>query len=320
MSESKKNVGLGRDPPTDAELLAAVPRRATGRQARLGLFVIVGLLSFVTVLYWMTDPATFRGRYMLVTTMEDAGGVRGGDPVSMKGIIIGRVHDFELIRGERVTITVEIEGEWEIPVGSLARLGSAGLFGGRTLLIDPSGATEYYEPWDTVQSANMQVVDLLDSAGELSGQAGDVMTQIETLLSAETIEAVQGSAHELEILLTEFGDGVREQREALGSLTESLNRSAEGLEDATSGPELARAVARADSAMAMLTNTGDNLDNAAESLRSILSRIERGEGTLGRLVQDDQLYNSLTSAAEGITAFLADLQENPSKYINLSIF
>ena len=94
MSESKKNVGLGRDTPTDAELLAAVPRKATGRQARLGLFVIVGLLSFVTVLYWMTDPATFRGRYMLVTTMEDAGGVRGGDPVSMKGIIICRVHDF----------------------------------------------------------------------------------------------------------------------------------------------------------------------------------------------------------------------------------
>ncbi|HIA73289.1 MAG TPA: MCE family protein [Gemmatimonadetes bacterium] len=320
MSDSEKNVGTGRDTPTDAELLSAVPPRATGRQARLGLFVIMGLLSFVVVLYWMTDPATFRGRYLLVTTMEDAGGVRGGDPVSMKGIIIGRVHDFELIGGERVTITTEIEGKWKIPVGSRARLGASGLFGGRTLVIDPSDATEYYGGNDTVQSADAQVVDLLDSAGELSSQAGDVMTQIESLLSAETIGAVQGSARELEVLLTEFGDGVREQREALGSLTESLNRSAKGLEDATTGPELARAVARADSAMAMLTNTGDHLNTAAESLRLVLERIERGEGTLGRLVQDDALYLSLTSAAESVTAFLADLQENPSKYINLSIF
>jgi phospholipid/cholesterol/gamma-HCH transport system substrate-binding protein len=320
MSDSEKNVGTGRDTPTDAELLSAVPPRATGRQARLGLFVIMGLLSFVVVLYWMTDPATFRGRYLLVTTMEDAGGVRGGDPVSMKGIIIGRVHDFELIGGERVTITTEIEGKWKIPVGSRARLGASGLFGGRTLVIDPSDATEYYGGNDTVQSADAQVVDLLDSAGELSSQAGDVMTQIKSLLSAETIGAVQGSARELEVLLTEFGDGVREQREALGSLTESLNRSAKGLEDATTGPELARAVARADSAMAMLTNTGDHLNTAAESLRLVLERIERGEGTLGRLVQDDALYLSLTSAAESVTAFLADLQENPSKYINLSIF
>ena len=320
MSDSEKNVGTGRDTPTDAELLSAVPPRATGRQARLGLFVIMGLLSFVVVLYWMTDPATFRGRYLLVTTMEDAGGVRGGDPVSMKGIIIGRVHDFELIGGERVTITTEIEGKWKIPVGSRARLGASGLFGGRTLVIDPSDATEYYGGNDTVQSADAQVVDLLDSAGELSSQAGDVMTQIKSLLSAETIGAVQGSARELEVLLTEFGDGVREQREALGSLTESLNRSAKGLEDATTGPELARAVARADSAMAMLTNTGDHLNTAAESLRLVLGRIERGEGTLGRLVQDDALYLSLTSAAESVTAFLTDLQENPSKYINLSIF
>jgi phospholipid/cholesterol/gamma-HCH transport system substrate-binding protein len=320
MSDSEKNVGTGRDTPTDAELLSAVPPRATGRQARLGLFVIMGLLSFVVVLYWMTDPATFRGRYLLVTTMEDAGGVRGGDPVSMKGIIIGRVHDFELIGGERVTITTEIEGKWKIPVGSRARLGASGLFGGRTLVIDPSDATEYYGGNDTVQSADAQVIDLLDSAGELSSQAGDVMTQIESLLSAETIGAVQGSARELEVLLTEFGDGVREQREALGSLTESLNRSAKGLEDATTGPELARAVARADSAMAMLTNTGDHLNTAAESLRLVLERIERGEGTLGRLVQDDALYLSLTSAAQSVTAFLADLQENPSKYINLSIF
>ena len=320
MSDSEKNVGTGRDTPTDAELLSAVPPRATGRQARLGLFVIMGLLSFVVVLYWMTDPATFRGRYLLVTTMEDAGGVRGGDPVSMKGIIIGRVHDFELIGGERVTITTEIEGKWKIPVGSRARLGASGLFGGRTLVIDPSDATEYYGGNDTVQSADAQVVDQLDSAGELSSQAGDVMTQIESLLSAETIGAVQGSARELEVLLTEFGDGVREQREALGSLTESLNRSAKGLEDATTGPELARAVARADSAMAMLTNTGDHLNTAAESLRLVLERIERGEGTLGRLVQDDALYLSLTSAAQSVTAFLADLQENPSKYINLSIF
>lgn len=320
MSESEKNIGKERDTPTDAELLAAVPPRAAGRQARLGLFVIMGLLSFVVVLYWMTDPATFRGRYMLVTTMEDAGGVRGGDPVSMKGIIIGRVHDFELIRGERVTITAEIEGKWNIPVGSRARLGASGLFGGRTLLIDPSQATEYYEPGDTVQSANMQVVDLLDSAGELSSQAGDVMTQIETLLSAETIGGVKGSVRELEALLNEFGSGIREQRSALETLTTSLTRSAEGLEDAASGPELARAVARADSAMAMLTSTGDNLDNAVESLRSVLGRIERGEGTLGRLVHDDQLYHSLARAAEGMTAFLTDLQENPSKYINLSIF
>ena len=72
--------------------------------------------------------------------------------------------------------------------------------------------------------------------------------------------------------------------------------------------------------MAVLTETGKNLDVAMESLRSVLARIDRGEGTLGRLSTDEALYVSLNKAAESLTALLGDLQANPSKYINISIF
>jgi phospholipid/cholesterol/gamma-HCH transport system substrate-binding protein len=51
-----------------------------------------------------------------------------------------------------------------------------------------------------------------------------------------------------------------------------------------------------------------------------MAKIHSGEGTLGKLVSDDALYLSLTSATESLTAFLDDLQANPSKYINISIF
>ena len=72
--------------------------------------------------------------------------------------------------------------------------------------------------------------------------------------------------------------------------------------------------------MATLTATGENLDAATESLRAVLARIEQGEGTLGRLSTDESLYVSLNEAAESLNSLLADLQENPNKYINISIF
>ena len=317
---SEDNLDQGRKGPSDAEILAALPPRASGREARLGLFVLIGLASFVTVLFWMTDPATFRGRTKLVTTMDDAGGVRGGDPVSMRGIIIGRVHDFELTTGARVDITMEIFPPWQVPIGSRVRLGTAGIFGGRTVEIEPTDDTLYYVQWDTLESTGTMAADLLGAAGDLSVQAGDVMTQLQTLLDAETIGSVQGSARELETLLTELGTGVREQRDALAELTSSLTRSAEGLEDVTTGPELRRVIERADSAMAVLTATGNDLNAVVGALRSVLDGIDSGEGTLGMLVRDDALYTNLTSAVEGLTDFLADLQANPRKYINISIF
>ena len=101
---------------------------------------------------------------------------------------------------------------------------------------------------------------------------------------------MQGTARELESLLTELSAVTREQRGALADLTQSLTVAAEGLEAASAaGPDIASAVARADTAMAMLTATGEKLDAATASLGTILGRMERGEGTLGRLHRRDAL-------------------------------
>jgi hypothetical protein len=79
-------------------------------------------------------------------------------------------------------------------------------------------------------------------------------------------------------------------------------------------------VARADSAMVVLTAAGTNLDAATTSLRSVLARMDAGEGTLGRLSTDDALYVNLNSAAESMATLLEDLRANPNRYINISIF
>jgi phospholipid/cholesterol/gamma-HCH transport system substrate-binding protein len=306
---------------SDEELLKAVPSGTGGKEAKVGFFVLLGLVSFVVVLFWMTDPATLRGRYIIVTTVEDAGGVRAGDPVQMQGVNIGRVHDFEMVGPGRVDIQLEIEGEWSIPVGSRTVMGEAGLFGGRTLLIERGNSTEMVESGDTIPGEGGAGGGLLGSVDQLSAQAGDVLSAIDSLLNPAMIGNVQGSARELEGLLTELSAVTREQRRTIAELTESLSRAAEGLETAAgAGPDVARAAARADSAMAALTTTSENLDAAVGSLRSVLARMEAGEGTLGRLSTDDSLYVNLNAAAESLNSLLQDLQANPNRYINISIF
>jgi phospholipid/cholesterol/gamma-HCH transport system substrate-binding protein len=257
----------------------------------------------------------------VVTVVDDAGGVRAGDPVQMQGVNIGRVHDFEMIGPGRVDITMEIDGEWSIPRGSRTVMGEAGLFGGRTLVIERGPSRDMIEPGDTIPGEGAAGGGLLGSVDQLSAQAGDVLSAIDSLLDPETIGNVQGSARELERLLSELSAVTREQRATIAGLTESLARAAEGLETAAgAGPDVARAAARADSAMAVLTTTTENLDAATASLRSVLARMDAGEGTLGRLSTDDSLYVNLNAAVQSINALVQDLQENPNRYINISIF
>lgn len=311
----------GRSGPSDEEILAATPRGSGGKEAQVGVFVLLGLLSFIIVLFWMTDPATLRGRYMLVTEVDHAGGVRAGDPIQMQGVNIGRVHGFEMLGDQRVVITMEIEGEWGIPIGSHTVMGEAGLFGGRSLEIVRGPGPGVYSEGDTLMGEGASGSGLLSSVDELSAQAESVLGSLNAMLNDSTVGAVQGSAQQLESLLGELSAVTREQRGALEELTTSLNAAAQGIESASeAGPDIASAMARADSAMAMLRTTSETLDAASASLNKILGRMERGEGTLGRLSTDESLYMNLNTAAETLTALLADLQANPNKYINISIF
>ena len=90
--------------------LPPVPR-APGRYSEVwvGLFVIAGVLAAWFVLATLTEPALFRGRYIVKTNVPNAAGIRKGDPVQMHGVNIGRVLGFG-IRAEGVELRLEIEG------------------------------------------------------------------------------------------------------------------------------------------------------------------------------------------------------------------
>ncbi|MGD8322256.1 MAG: MlaD family protein [Gemmatimonadota bacterium] len=308
----------GRRRPSDEEIAQATPSGGGGREVRVGIFVLAGLISFIAVLFLLTDPATLRGRYILFTQVENAGGIRRGDPIQMRGVNVGRIHGFEMEPDERVAISMEMDGEWKIPADSRTELGASGIFGGRTLEVIPGSSDQVLQPGDTLPGSGGESPGIMGSVDQLGTKAGDVLDRINALLDTGTVASVQGSARELDDLLTDLSAVTREQNNTLRRLTTSLAATADGLEAST--PDVQRALARADSAMETLTRTGESLDRASTSLRSLLERMDRGEGTLGKLARDDSLYLNMNRAAESIAALVDDIRANPRKYINVSIF
>jgi phospholipid/cholesterol/gamma-HCH transport system substrate-binding protein len=306
--------------PTDAELAAAVPRQG-GKEFRIGIFVMVGLISMVLVLFLLTDPATLRGRYMVVTELTDAGGVRRGDPVQMRGVNIGRVHDFEMTADGRVAVTLEIEGAWGIPEGSRAVLAESGLFGGRTMAVIPGQSPTTVREWDTLPGSD-RGGGLMDTAGRLGVEAEVVLGRLAALLDSSTMASVQGSATQVEGLTRELRSLLAAQRDDLIRLTENLGGAAEALDQTATdaGPRVASAAARADTMLARLDDTRDRLDVVLGSLDTVLARMERGEGTLGKLSRDAALYDHLAAAASSLDSLLVDVRRNPGRYINLRLF
>jgi phospholipid/cholesterol/gamma-HCH transport system substrate-binding protein len=310
----------GQNGHAEPNLRAAIPRDQAGRELRVGVFVLAGLVAVGVSLFLMTDPGTLRGRYVIVTPIADAGGIRKGDPVLMRGVNIGRINDFSMTLEGEVDISLEIDGQWRIPKDSRTQLAGVGLFGGRNMVVLHGTSLEMVVAGDTIAGTG-EAGGMIESAEALGQTAEGVLAQVRKVLDDPTVNSVRSSASELQGLLEQLRSIATLQRDELATLTASLNRSATGIEAAAgSGPDIARLVVRTDSAVVALHRTSTTLDRAVGSLEVVLGRMEAGEGTLGLLSKDDSLYVSLNRTMEEIRLLVADLRANPRKYLNLELF
>ena len=299
------------------ELLATLPRRSARREVWVGAFVLLGLAAILFILFTLGDPGFLRNRYTVTTTVPDAAGIRRGDPVQLRGVNVGRIRGFE-IATEGVRLRLQLDGEYEVPADSRIVLQSQGLLGGTVAEIIPGDSPESLEGGDELSgSAELGV---LGDAEALGVRADTVLTRVQQLLSAETVGAVSGSAQELQALLTDLSALAAEQRQDLSALTASLQRSAAGVERATSGDELEQTVERIGAITQQLDDAAVSLDRASESLATVLGRLERGEGTLGRLTTDESLYVNLNQAAENLNLLAEDIRQNPRRYLQVRVF
>lgn len=301
----------------ERDLLAALPARSANREVKVGAFVLIGLAAFLIALFTLTDVGTFRGRYYVRTIIESAGGMRNGDPVQMRGVNIGRVTGFDMMP-DGVAVTMEIYNRYEIPEDSRVAVRSAGLLGGVVVDVTPGMSAERAE--DDQVLPGMVETDVFNMVDDLGGQAETVLTQAAALLSDRNITAVGASAAELQTVLAQLTAITASLRGELTPFSQSLRRSAENFENSTSGPELARSLANLDSLTARLDDATVDLGEASSSLGVVIGRIEAGEGTLGRLSEDEALYDNLNSTVLTLQSLIADIQANPKKYLDISVF
>ncbi len=295
----------------------AVPAQPGHREAAVGLFVLLGIAAILLVLFTLTDASYLRGRYVVSTQVPNAAGLRNGDPVQMRGVNIGRVREFRMVPGG-VQVVLELDGEYEVPADSRILLQSAGLLGGTVAEVLPGSSGEVLRRGDELPGSTG--TDAIGFAEQLGTRADTVLTRVQALLSERTVGAIEASATELQSLLAEMTSLASEQRRELSALESSLRRSAADVERAVDGPELERAVSRLDSITAQLDVATASLGRASNSLASLLGGIERGEGTLGRLANDDSLYLNLNQAAANLNLLVADIRENPRRYLTVRVF
>ncbi len=278
----------------------------------LGALTVVAIVLFVWGMYFLLGNPMFREGMDLVVWLDDGAGLKRGDRVHMKGVEIGTVQSMALNR-EGVFAGVRLNQVLELPEDTRATV-TGDVFGAHTVDLLPGASSRTLESGDTIRGA--PVPELLSMAGSLSQRAEAVLSSADALLSPQTISDVQATAEVMPATARELQAAFVELRRASAALA----RSTQNLESARAGDRVAAALDEVQTSARALTNATASLQTSLERFGSIAGKIDRGDGTLGMLVNDSTLYLEMNNTLREIRALANDVRERPTRYFNVRVF
>lgn len=311
------------------------------REIRIGAFFIITLVLFIWGYNYLKGKDLFNRRSEFYAIYNDIGGLVTANPVFMKGLKIGQVQDIRFTKDgtSRIIVKMVIDSHIPIPSNSTALIFSYDLMGSKAINLIPGNSKQLANPGDTLnadiqatlqEEVNRQVQPIKKKAEDLLLSIDSVVTTIQTILNAEaradlaltfesirlTFKNLERSSYTLDTLLQAERDRLPVIIENIESITTNLRQNNQALSAAIRN---IRTVS--DSlAAANLRKTFSELGEASRSINTMLQKIEKGEGTLGQLVNDSALYHNLHNASKELNELVEDIKLNPKRYVHFSIF
>ena len=296
------------------------------KEVKIGMFAVAMILCAWGGIRFLSGVDIFSRNVDYYAVYDQVNGVQGASPVMMRGVKVGTVSEilFDPARSARVVLRLTVRRQYPIPADSEAKIVSSSLMGSKAIEIVLGGSSEPLEKGDTIRSGYSR--DMMDTAlTEL-----DFFKEKISRLTEELSRTLTGVSTLVEDNASNIGGLTAHLNSIAGNLDEILSAEKSGLRSAIDGlsefsQTLGGNAGRVDTLMGNLTRFSDNLAEAdlkagIDRLNGILDRIEGGEGTVGRLMNDAELYENLQQASENLSVLLADLKENPKRYVHFSLF
>lgn len=298
-------------------------------EAKVGVMAICTIVLFYFGFHILKGSDVFSRTYKYYVVYEKIDGLTASNPVLLNGLNVGRVQAIKLLqeRNNKLLVTLDIQKGIAIPKGSIAVLADGGLLGGKIINLSMGTSSELTQPEDTLISQKEAGISSV-----LQEKALPLVTHADSLV--RNLDIVASGFRETGLILNQLlknydqtGSSinglVNDNRKNLLSMTGNLNKLSASLIETEKElkPLLAKTGQIADSLNAIrLGETVANANKTILELRQVISSVESGNGTAGKLIKDETLYNNLNSTIVSLNKLMTNFREHPKRYVHLSVF
>jgi len=312
------------------------------KEFKIGIVVVCAIAAFIWGVGFLKGSNIFSEKYFLYAVYPKIDNLIPSNPIQINGYKIGQIKSISLIeKGGKNQVLVKfiITEEVNIPRNSIAKTVSADLLGTKVVEVVFSTSKEFVKNGDTLLAENepsfQQSFD--KRLGPLQSKVESLVSSIDTVMGvvnkvlnfktreniSQSFESVRKAIFSLEQTAYKLDDLMATEKPKISSLLSNLNGITSNLNknEAKITNILSNFSSLSDTlAKSQLKSAVANADNTLKELNNLLTKINEGNGTLGKLAKNDSLYNNLNKSADDLDKLLKDLKENPKRYVHFSLF
>ena len=311
------------------------------KEVKLAITAIAAVVILIWGINFLRAKALFDRNNMFYGVYERVDGLKVSSSVVYRGYHVGQVNAIRFIgkRFDRVLVQFSIGKNLEIPANSIAAIQSTDLMGSKAINIIPGNALAYANSGDTlktqielglIEQMNKQIQPLKLKAENILSSLDSVLTDIQEVFNSNTkgnieksLQSVRNTLSNVEHASAGLDQLITGQSSQIASILENVNSISANLRE--NNHNISRGIDNivviSDSLRSVnLNQTVHRLNGILEQLDSITRKINRGKGTFGEMVNDDDLYYNLTAVSENLNKLLVDFRSDPKRFVNLSLF
>ena len=309
-------------------------------ELKIGVIGIFSIFLLIWGISFLKGNNIFENSNEYYSIYKNIDGLESSAPVRINGLTVGNVTEiyFHPNSSGDIIVKFTLNNDIKFPRNSIAKIYNSDIMGtkavkliyGNSNIFASAGDTLYSEIEDGLKDeVNKQVLPLKNKAEELISSIDSVMTVITTVLDKDARESLSSSLRSLnktfstmELAMIKLDSIIYKNDlrvttiiKNVESITSNLHNNNEMISNILMNFEsITDSLAKSN-----IKSTMNNLNKSLATFDKVFEKIDNGEGSIGLLLNDKEMYNNLTSASKQLDLLIDDMKKNPKRYVTFSL-
>tara|TARA_B100000575_G_C23106278_1_gene638540 strand:- start:710 stop:1660 length:951 start_codon:yes stop_codon:yes gene_type:complete len=300
----------------------------TSKEIKTAILVLSGIFLFIFIFNYLKGENLFNSSKKIAAIYSNVEGLSISSLVTINGHKVGKVQDINFTGdgSGKLKVSMLIDSDFNFSKNSIAELYESGLIGGKAIAIIPVyDDSESSVSGDVLRSrikpgltelVNQRLTPLQEKIESVMVSADALLVNVNSVFDKKTKSEIKGSISKLEQTISSFEETSNSLQNLIESNKNSINNSLQNFSNISDNlSDMSETFSEVE-----FKQTVNGLKSSIESFNNLITNVNKGEGSMGKLFKDEKLYNNLESSLGQLESLLEDLKLNPKRYVHFSLF